>query len=452
MSVIPRSVLLAYGALSFPLAGTLLVLQVMVPSYYATTLGMNLTVLGGILLVARIIDTVTDPIVGYVSDRTWPRYGKRRLWIILGMPFLMLAMLAVFIPKESMDTATLLFWTCILYVSGTFVIIPMNAWGAELSDDYHQRTRVTAARAMFGLAGVLSVLILPTLLGWGGPDDLQMGLLVNAAMLALFFAIGLGVACAFVPDRARVSLPDKSFRASLSVFREAGSFPRLFWAFFVNAVANSIPAALCVFYVSTVLEDPGNVGLFLVLYFSAMAISTPIWSLVSKRIGKCAAWRVAMLMGAAGLALTPFLGAGDTLWFVAVCIWTGLAGGADLTLPSALLGDQVEADEYRSGARRAGIFYAWWGTATKLSFAVAAGICFPALDLVGFDAGGENSEQSLMLLGLLYGAFPVLLKLIAVAVLSNYPLTYEAYERMRKALHDRRKSGDSSLDPVTVST
>ena len=161
----------------------------------------------------------------------------------------------------------------------------------------------------------------------------------------------------------------------------------------------------------------------------------PLWSRLSTRRAKHRVWGGAMLWACAVFAVVPFLGPGDLWLFVGVCVLSGIALGADLSLPPAIQADVVDADAAASGESRAGAYFAVWSVATKAAQALAGGLAFLALDLVGFDAAAEaNPPSALRTLALLYAGAPVVLKLIAVALVWRFPIDAAAQAELRRRI------------------
>ncbi len=429
--------LLSYGALAFPLAVCLLCLQVFVPTFYAASTGLSLSTVAVVLLIARLCDMVTDPMVGYLSDRTPASLGRRRIWVVMGLPLVSVAAWALFLPPAEPSAGYLLFWTTAIYLAGTMVIVPMNAWGAELSPDYQERSRVTGSRALFGLVGTLAALLVPAVLGHADARDLDGVLATNAVLVLVTLGIALILACVSIPDHSSVSLPDTSITGCFAILRGPSPIRRLLAAFLVNGVAGAVPATLFLFYITHVIGRPDWAALLMVCYFAAAAVSVPLWVRASRLWGKCASWRFAMVIASLAFASTPFLGPGDEAVFLVIVLLIGLAAGADLVLPTALQADLIDWDDLKSGFRRAGVFYAVWGTATKLSFALAIAVAFPLLDLFGFKADAENTPTALSALAWLYGFLPAVLKLAALALMRGYPITACEHHRIRQSLDMR---------------
>ena len=161
----------------------------------------------------------------------------------------------------------------------------------------------------------------------------------------------------------------------------------------------------------------------------------PAWLALTRRIGKHRAWCVAMAINCAVFAWVPLLGAGDVWPFLAICIMSGLCLGADLVLPSAIQADVVDVDTAAGGGRRTGLYFAFWGMATKLALALAVGTAFPLLEAAGFDATATaNTPSALLTLALLYAGAPVVFKIGAIALMWRFPLDEAAQSDLRRRI------------------
>jgi len=192
-------------------------------------------------------------------------------------------------------------------------------------------------------------------------------------------------------------------------------FRRLLAVFMVNGMASAIPATLVLFFVQDRLQAPSAwQPLFLGLYFLAGAVSMPLWLALIARRGLAQAWMCGMLLSVLTFSAVLALGPGDLLAFAAVCALSGMALGADLSAPGALLNQTIEACGQRG--RSEGAFMGWWSLATKLNLALAAGLALPLLGAWGY-VPGQRDPQALQALGLAYGLLPCLLKLLAMGIL-----------------------------------
>lgn len=444
-AALPVRVLVAYGLPALPAAMLGFPLVIFLPTAYALDAGLSLAAIGGTLTLARLWDVATDPLVGWLSDRTRTRLGRRRVWLVAAMPVVVVASWFLFQPPLGASAGYLLAWAMAAYLGWTALQVPHQAWGAELSLDYDERNRVMAAREIATVVGVLAAAALPSALSTAGladaarPEGTALAVLAWA-MPPLMLAAGV-VMLALVPEpplRAGARADGHAgWRAGLALLVANRPFRRLLASYVCNGVANGLPASLVILFVGQVLARPDLAGLFLLVYFACGIAGVPLWTALARRIGKHRAWSIAMLYACAVFALVPLLGPGDVGWFMAVCVLNGVAFGADMVLPPSMQADVVDVDTAGGGASRAGLYFALWGMATKLALALAPGIAFVALDRVGFRAEGGNQPAALLTLAALYAWLPVAFKLAAIALLRRYPLTAAAQAELARRIRAR---------------
>ena len=396
---------LAYGALGLPLAFVALPLYVLLPNHYASVLGVPLAALGALLLGARLFDALADPWIGRWVDR-WFTHSTARVLGASALAALCAAIgfHALFFPAVE-GTVALLAWCgaglAMTYLAYSVLSVVHQSWGARLGGDASQRARVVAWREGLALIGVLVASVLPSLAGLG----------VTSAAFALALVVGLGLLRqAPQPNRGA---PD-SAPLSMTLPLANPAFQRLLAVFMVNGIASAVPATLVLFFIRDRLQLAAWEPLFLLSYFAAGALSMPLWVRAVPRFGLARLWLAAMLLAIAAFVWATTLDAGSLVGYVTVCVASGLALGADLALPSALLAGVIQ----RAGhsGRSEGAYFGWWNFATKLNLALAAGVALPLLAAFGY-APGARDGGALGALSLAYGLLPCLLKLAAAAML-----------------------------------
>ncbi|MEJ2173706.1 MAG: MFS transporter [bacterium] len=402
---IPGGALAAYGALGLPLASAALPVYVHLPNLYGGVLGMNLALLGSLLLAARLADALIDPLIGVLNDRL----QRPRLLAGAGALLLGLGMLLVLNPPRGGGSLAL--WLVLalipVYAGFSLASVSYHAWGALLGDDAHERTRVVASREAFGLAGVVAASVLPTLLA----PTLDAGLARFAWLLAAATVLATVVTLRRAP-RPPTREGSARFRLGAITAPLANpAFRPLFAVFMLNGVASALPATLVLFFVTDALQLPRHAGSFLAAYFLAGALSLPIWVAVARRSGKARAWLGGMIAAVLAFVGAFVLGPGDALAFGAICLLSGLALGADLALPPALLADVIRE---RGEEALAGAYFGLWNFATKLNLALAAGLALPLLAWLGYEPGATPTVTPLYYV---YCLVPCALKLAAGALL-----------------------------------
>ena len=434
MSEPTRRQLFAYALPALPLAVLTLPLYILVPSYYVQALGLPLAGVGAALLAVRLVDALSDPLAGVLADRWRPAFGRRRLWFACAALPTALAAWFVFAPPAGAGLAYLAFWGMVLSLAWTAALVPYTAWGAELSTSYAGRARVAAWRETFAVLGTLIALsaqaVVP-MLGFPGEASVLQALALLAGAGIPLTAWLCVAAAPEPPDVSRARVP---FVAGLRYLRGNAPFLRLLVAYFVNGCANGFPATLFLLFVSERLQAAEQAGPLLFVYFLCGIGGVPFWLWLARRWSKHRAWAAGMLLACLFFAAAPLLGPGDVLAFGLVCVGTGLALGADLLLPPAIQADVIDIDTARSGAQRAGLYVAIWGFATKLALAVAVGAAFPLLQWAGLRAGGASSARGLWLLGMLYAALPIALKLAAAALVWHFPVDAASQARLRREI------------------
>jgi Na+/melibiose symporter-like transporter len=412
----------AYGLPAAPLAIVGLPLNVYLPAFWSGTMGLSLTLVGAVLLATRLSDVLVDPLVGYLSDRTRGRFGRRRPWIVAALPIGGPALWYLFVPPPGAGAMHLFVCAAVLYLAWTMIAVPHAAWGAELSPDYAERTRIAGWREGSLVVGVMVSAALPALLPDPSPGSALRAL---AAATLAFAPPAILLMLLLVPEPAapRQRRATHGMAAALS----NRPFRLLLGAWAINGVANGLPAAVFLLVMQNVLAAPERSGLVLFVYFACAVAAVPIWAWVAARIGKHRAWSLAMLMVCAVFVPVPLLGAGDWRVFLAICVVAGAGLGADLALPPAMQADVVDLDELETGFPRAGVFFAAWSMAQKLGNALAVGIGLPLLDALGPGA-----------VVYLYASVPVVLKLVAVALVWRFPIDAAEQHRVRRLIEARR--------------
>lgn len=410
---LPVRVLIFYALPAFPVALLGLPLYIYLPTFYAQQLGLGVTLVGALLLFARLFDMVTDPLIGLLSDRL----GRRKTPIIAGALLLPAAFYALAHPARGAGALWLLGFSLLVYTGWSLLNIPYLALNAELTPHYHDKTRLAAARETGAILGVVTALVLPYALSVAEDAESTLRLLGNlllftSPILTLLTWWGLRE-----PPRHHLKRP-ALFTALGTIRRRHDATLRLMAAYLLNNIANALPATLFLFFVSLVLHSAERTGLLLVLYFLSGLLALPLWTLLARRIGKRRSWMFSMLLASAAFVFVPFLEAGDLLFFTLICLVSGLSLGADMALPAAIQSDIVHAAQTQDETI-GGIYFGLWSMLTKLALALAVGIAFTLLGLAGFEPEAPT-PGALSVLALLYGALPVILKLAALVLLLRY--------------------------------
>jgi GPH family glycoside/pentoside/hexuronide:cation symporter len=303
--------ILAYGLLGLPLAFAALPIYVHVPHYYAETAGMQLALLGAILLGTRLLDAGIDPWLGWLADRV----ARPRMVAIALVPFA-IGFVALLNPPTQNAAFWLIGSLTLTYVGFSAASVAYQAWGADIGLNSGLRTRLTAAREGFGLLGVVLAAALPTLLAANLSEGIErlswiLPPLLLVAAIATFVGVGFkrsaALPSAVLPDHSGTAALLPSLRRVLADI----AFRRLLGVFVANGIASALPATLFLFFVADILQLEKASGPLLALYFVAGAASLPLWVKLSSRFGRVYAWLGAIVLSIFAFAGASLLGSGD---------------------------------------------------------------------------------------------------------------------------------------------
>jgi glycoside/pentoside/hexuronide:cation symporter, GPH family len=415
--------LIAYSTLQLPLAMAALPVVLNVSHFYGEVLKLSLQIMGPIFIFARIVDAIQDPVIGLISDR-FTRRGKRGrlLFVALMTPLLVGGFYMLFDPpdawfsNQTMMAVWLVAALLLVHLGYSGVSISYHAHGAELTDDYNERTKVTVGREVFGLLGMTLAVVLPTWLTFKFGDSqgyMTLGLLFLPILVLFSMPTLIGAGPSVHPPV--VHAERNAFIAFFAPLKNR-LFRRLLLVFVVNGAALGVAVTVMLFYVEHVLKGGKlQAGIILLVYFIAGAASVPLWLMLSKRTSKAAAWFVGMIMTAIAMACAIFIGPGDFYWFLAISVITGLGIGADYGLPPSILADVINSTEGGDTKGKTGTYFGLWALATKLATAIGAAGSLPVAAMLGFNpARGLYGTTALIIA---YIVLPVLIKIIAALLI-----------------------------------
>ena len=430
------SVLASYCSVSLPFAALGLPLAVYLPPFFAQDLGLGVATVGLIFTLARIWDVITDPTIGYLMDRFPSRWGKRRHWIALSVPITIAGAFAIYMPPETVSPFYLVAWLFVLYLGMTISSVTHQAWGADLTTLYHERSRIYGWREIIMSLGMLLVLIVPAVAEQLWDVDARQKVASMGWFLIISMPITVLLCLKFVPDR----VPNKATTTAVhtrladikSIFSTNPTYIRCLIAIFLTFFAASATSGVLLFALKWVWGLEEQSSSLLLLFFLPAIIGAPLWMALSYRLGKPKALLTAMLYGSCcqlGLLFVPHNG------LVSIAILFALIGlgvSSSPILLRSLLADTTDFDAlHNKGTYRTGFMFACFTTGEKLAGALAIGTTYFLLNLIGFDSTAElNSPESVQGLLYLVVAIPVLANTVAMLIIWQFPITPEAHKKI----------------------
>jgi GPH family glycoside/pentoside/hexuronide:cation symporter len=390
---------------------------------------------GTVLMIGKIWDAITDPITGYISDRTRSRWGRRRPYMFVGA-ILSFFLMGVMFTKPAIDSQFTLFLYltflyCLLNTTYTLINIPYSALLPELTDDYHQRTILTGYRMSFAVLGTFigAGAVMPIIsvfasleAGWT-----FMGYVMGAAMLLSTLITVWTIREPEHPERPS----EKGFlRTYGEALRNKVFLSALIpWTLFI--MGTSMVQGALVYYFTYIFGNEGLFQLALLFLLSTSLLFIPLWVKISLRIGKKQCYMIGMLIMSAGVLVFSLLG--EAIGPVGAVVVMGLAGAGLSThyvMPHSILPDIVEHDASSYGnVRREGVFASLWTFSMKVGQAVALALNGWILALFAYQAG-QTSALAELGIKLICGPLPAIWYLVGIWILRSYPIDKEYYAAM----------------------
>lgn len=461
-----------HGSLGLPLAVIGYPLSIWIPAHYSGGLGLSLAAVGTILMLARLTDVITDPIMGEISDRVKTPWGRRKPWIALGVPVMMLGVYQLFMPPEGATVVHLLLWLTVFFLGSTMIALPHRAWGAELSTEYHQRTRVTAAREFYVLIGLMVAAAVPMIVeiraDGGGTTAAVLTGLWNDAMgaftgdlmdkkptnraaltgpvldglawtILILLPIISIIVVSFVAEPRTSALRSVPIKEGLQHLLRNGPMKRVMLISLLVVFGESFRNAVSLFFIRDIVGIP-TIGAAYFFYFVAGLAAIPFWAWLGRTIGKHLAFMWTLIIVALVSFGNLFLGDGDYLPFFLLFIVKGFCFGGLQFLPVSMLADVVDVDTARSGGQRAGAYFAIIGFTEKTAVAFGTGFSLNLVGLLGFDpsGGSGSSDAGTLALRLVYCLGPIVFYSAAFYYIWSYPLTPKRHAQLRARIERTR--------------
>ena len=380
--------------------------------------------------------------MGILSDRWHTRWGRRKPWLAAGTPLLILSTWMVFVPVGKVSVEYLFIWTTLLFTSFDLFDLPYKAWGAELSSNYKERSRVAAWREAFGATGHIGFLLILMVMGLMGHSGNREQLLVIATIVCCCLPIFVVLAIAKVPERPPEILHGEAYSGwqGLKLILQNQAFIRTLLALVLFGTGLMIQATLHKLVLKHIIGRPELFSMMILAETCVSLAALPAWIWLSDRVGKHRALTLAgAWIGLWGLAL-PLAGHGDIGLYITLIVLRGSSLAGIIFLSNSIAADVIDHDTVASGHQRTGFYFSLWGMAIKLAiaFGVFLGTGLPAH--FGFDPTAVShslaTEYALMRI---YGWLPCALMLLAFPILWNYPITEEKQQALRSQIESRLK-------------
>jgi glycoside/pentoside/hexuronide:cation symporter, GPH family len=447
---LPIRTLIAYSLPAAPIAAMGLPLAVYLPPFYAGYMGFGLATIGGIFLLIRLFDVAVDPVLGIISDRFPSRWGRRRHWIALSVPIMLLATYMVFFPEKGVGSTYLISWMLVLYFGWSLLTLSHVAWGAELSSEYHARSQIQGWRQAILVAGLVLVLLMPTLAQLLKPEHIEPA---RIAAMGAFVLVTLPLAILWtlssVPEHPTPERPHLAWGKALGVLLKNRPLQIVLAIDLVGGAGASMVASMFLFLCQDVLKlGPLFSSTMLLVYFTSGIVFVGPILMLSRRIGKHRTAMIAALWTAVFhpmIWLLPEKAEALTL-FLFVILGANYAAGPFLL--QSMMADVAEQDMVETRQSRTGFFFSLLTMTQKLGQAGAIYIGYNLLAWVNFHPGAQNTDAAILGFKIVY-VIPLTVVVVLCGVLFwFFPLDEEQQRRNRAVLAARARGGAMVADAV----
>ena len=412
---------------------------VFLPALYAEHRGFGAATVGLIFFLAKIIDMIAAPAWGVFMDSYSTRWGRRRPWLALSVPILVLAVLMVYNPPESVSALYLFGWLALLYFGWDAWTISHTSWALELSRDYDRRSRITGLLQVMVMIGGIMISLVPAIMERVASPTYPE--LVSAIGWFMIVVLPLtAFICLFsVPERETPNRPHLGFRRGAAILFANMALLRLLVVNTLLTFATYFGQGLFVFFVSYTLNLEDRIGFIFTFLVIGGLLGLPVWLRLAQYWNKHRAMQTAVIIGTLAPLLLLVLPAGHLTWTVAAFLVIGLNSSANEFLPRAMMADVCDRDHVQSGSERMGLYYSLLQLSSKFASGSGILIGFSFLTVFGFDPelGLNNSEEALTRLRYLVVALPVLAYVLIIGLLWRYPISRDSQRQMREIIEER---------------
>ncbi len=436
---------MAFASGHIPIAALSLAISVHLPRYFASELGLALTVVGASFALVRFVDIPIDAGLGLAMDRTRTRFGRYRVWMALGAPILMFALYMLLSSPEGVGQGYLFGWLLVMYIGYSGVYLSHLAWAGRIAPTYKERSRVFGAITGLGVFGAMFVLLIPVFLTSQGATDAES---VRAMIWFIIGATGLSTLLVVVVSPEKIAR-DQPTRFELKDYWALLTRPnilRLLAADLFVTLGPGWMAAIYLFYFTDSLGFTlAQSNLLLMIYIGAGFLGAPLAAWLANRISKHRALMVNTTVYSLGLILLPTMPKGDFLIFGLAMFLVGAMAAGFTVMIRAITADIADEIRLESGREWMGLMYAMTTATSKLATASSIFLTFSVLAAVGYQAkaGSVNTPEAIRGLELAYIIGPIFFVMIAGACFIGYNLTAAWHADIRRQLDEQ----DALVDP-----
>jgi glycoside/pentoside/hexuronide:cation symporter, GPH family len=429
-----------YSLPSIPIAFLTLPVAFLMPAFYASTLHVSLTAIGGFLVVSRFADVFLDPMIGKWSDTTKSRLGRRKFWMLIGTPILMLGAFLLFIPLFPVNGWYLLVASFVIYAGGSAVGLPYSAWGTEILETYHGRSRMAAYRGVAAVVGGVLAAVIAAIAGYFGHGADRFTMAIMGVAIIVLTPLTVWIAISFVAEPPPIGQIHSPWWPSIRDLFRNTPFRLFCLSYVIFTIGGSVATSTIVFLISNYFGQPRLVGIALLATALTSVLSIPLWLRISRWIGKHRAIAYSLIVAVFfNAAITPLLQPSQGWLYVGLIAVLGVIASGSSILPLSMIGDIIDYDTLIHGKSRGGIYMGVWSFTQKASPALGIGVTLWVLNALNFHATGHNTGAALESLKYVYAFGSAPFYFVGAAVLLWFPINERRHGIIQRRLDARAR-------------
>ena len=394
-----------YSLPSIPLAAAQIAVYIAVPAIYSKIAAVGIGITGLVIMISRVIDMITDPILGTYLDRMVEKTGWK-FWLLIGFPLISIGIFILFNPLDGLEIISLLLGVVFVTLGWTFFSIPWWGIGIAISNsNSNDRFKVVSFRELLTIPGVILGLFLIHFSNISGEIFLIISILFLSPLLIKKIPI---------PNISNVK-GTGYFLKIKNLFKGNSNFKYLCLSYFFIGLSNGVTSILFILFVEFIIGgSPQN---FLSIYFISAFTGLPFVYILASKYNKKRIWTSFIILACICFLPVVFLSNNSTTLFMVICIISGFCLSADLIIPSSIQADIIYKEQQQNKNVLVGKIYSVWSFIQKLSLALSAGVCLPLLGYFGFNPSEVNTQ--LLPLSFAYGIIPIILRIPAIIFAEN---------------------------------
>jgi len=440
--------------------GAFLIVGMLFMFFLTEVVGLRPALAGLMFGAGKIWDGISDPLMGYISDRTKSRHGRRRVYFLWGIVPIAITFALLWIPIRTGSQAILFIYYLLAYIlldaALTMVMTPYSALPAEMSSDFKTRNRLSTSRLIFSGVSSLVAAVIPKMIIEAFPDDPGRGHLVMGIVFGIFFALPWLIVYLSTWENPAHKVEeeensDNIFKDFATIFKNR-SF-RIHFSMYVFAyTAMDVLMALFTYYLTYYM---GRAGLYSVAMGSLMIAQLavmPLYTMVANKWSKSLAYTIGLVIWAVGMVMTALLApSSPTLVIALVCAFIGMGTSAGVLIPYMILPFVIDVDELITGRQRSGVYA---GAMTLMRKLVQGALALPAIGFmlqgIGFIPNSAQSSETLTKFFAFFIGVPAVLILLGILSATRFRINPKTHAILEAELIRLRAGGDpKAVTPET---